>query len=259
MYVHASNILYLSSYNINKDKSILYYKEIKQFEPKAIEGYPSSLYNLGVFLKEADLKLNIPLAFTSSETLYEFQRELIEDILGTKIYDRYGCTEKTISIAQKQNKQQEYYEEPGYSINEYNKDSIFTTSLINDVFPLIRYEVNDIVETKNTFDGFAICSISGRKEDMIVCKDGSLIGRIDHVFKGVNNIKFAQIIQNHSGGIIVNIVPEKNYSLKDKQLIIENIYHKMGKNNIDITINIISEKEIIYTSRNKFKLVISNI
>ena len=62
------------------------------------------MYNLSVFLKEQDLKLNIPLAFTSSETLYEFQRKLIEDILGTKIYDRYGLTERTISIAQKQNK-----------------------------------------------------------------------------------------------------------------------------------------------------------
>lgn len=258
MYVHASNTLYLSSYNINKEKSILYYKEIKRFKPKAIEGYPSSLYNLSVFLKEQDLKLNIPLAFTSSETLYEFQRKLIEDILGTKIYDGYGLTERTISIAQKQNKK-EYYEEPGYSINEYNNESIFTTSLINDVFPLIRYEVNDIVITKKTFNDFAICSISGRKEDMIVCKDGSLIGRIDHVFKGVNNIKFAQIVQNKIGEIILNIVPEENYSLKDKQLIIDNIYQKMGRHNVDIKIEVISEKEIIYTSRNKFKLVVSKL
>lgn len=256
MYVHASSTLYLSSYNINKNKSILYYKEIKRFKPKAIEGYPSSLYNLCVFLKEQDLKLKIPLAFTSSETLYDFQRNLIEDILETKIYDRYGCTERSISIAQKQNKQ-EYYEEPGYSINEYNDDSIFTTSLINNVFPLIRYEVNDIVDTKIQSDNIVIGSISGRKEDMIICKDGSLIGRIDHVFKGVNNVKFAQILQNQIGEIIVNIVPEENYSIKDKQLIIDNIYQKMGKNNIDIKIEMVSEKEIIYSSRNKFKLVVS--
>ena len=74
-----------------------------------------------------------------------------------------------------------------------------------------------------------------------------------------NNIKFAQIVQNKIGEIILNIVPEENYSLKDKQLIIDNIYQKMGRHNVDIKIEVISEKEIIYTSRNKFKLVVSKL
>ncbi len=51
MYVHISNTLYLSSYNINEQTVWAYYKGIEKRSPRAIEGYPSSLYNLALLLK----------------------------------------------------------------------------------------------------------------------------------------------------------------------------------------------------------------
>lgn len=43
--VHVSNTLYLSSYNININTATRYFQLIKKHHPKAIEGYPSSLYS----------------------------------------------------------------------------------------------------------------------------------------------------------------------------------------------------------------------
>ena len=91
------------------------------------------------------MKLDIPVAFTSSETLLGYQRALIEKQLGTEIYDNYGMTERTIYLKEANN-HQGYYELPGYSINEYLKDGEICTSLINEAFPLIRYRSNDIIE-----------------------------------------------------------------------------------------------------------------
>ena len=73
------------------------------FRPIAIEGYPSSLYSLALFLKDAELELNIPITFTSSETLLDYQRDLIEERLGTEIHDRYGMTERTIFLVESHN------------------------------------------------------------------------------------------------------------------------------------------------------------
>ena len=149
--IHLSNTLFLSSYNINSNTVEQYYKKIVMFQPIAIEGYPSSLYSLALFLKDAELELSIPITFTSSETLLDYQRDLIEERLGTEIYDRYGMTERTIFLVESHN-HAGYYEAPGFSINEYIDDGEICTSLINDAFPMIRYRSNDIMEIEEATD-----------------------------------------------------------------------------------------------------------
>lgn len=60
--VHVSNTLFLSSYNINEHTAMTYYQLIKQHHAKAIEGYPSSLYNLALVLHDKGLECHIPVA-----------------------------------------------------------------------------------------------------------------------------------------------------------------------------------------------------
>ena len=98
--VHISNTLYLSSYNINPQTTELYYNQIVKHNPVAIEGYPSSLYSLALMIRDKGLQLHIPVAFTSSESLLDYQRELIEKQFDTQIYDHYGTTERTIRLSE---------------------------------------------------------------------------------------------------------------------------------------------------------------
>lgn len=127
-------------------------------------------------MSEAGLKLDIPVAFTSSETLFGYQRALIEKQLGTEIYDNYGMTEQTIYLQEAFN-HQGYYELPGYSINEYLEDGEICTSLTNEAFPLIRYRSNDIIELAELdaeHPQIMVKSVEGRKEDFLLCKDGGV-------------------------------------------------------------------------------------
>ena len=89
-----------------------YYDQILKHKPVAIEGYPSSLYSLALMLRDRGLQLHIPLAFTSSESLLDYQRALIETQFGTQVYDHYGTTERTIRLSEALN-HNGYYEEPG--------------------------------------------------------------------------------------------------------------------------------------------------
>lgn len=257
--VHINNTLYLSSYNISRNTISLYYNLIIKYRPKAIEGYPSSLYSLALFLKDAGLKLHIPLTFTSSETLLDFQRELIEEQLGTEIFDNYGMTEKTIYLQESKN-HTGYYELPGYSINEYVQDGEICTSLINSQFPLIRYYSHDIVEladANNEHPKVIVKQLEGRKDDVIRCKDGGLVQQLSFVLKGVNHVKCTQMVQNISGFLEIRIVPDLNFTIKDQNQIEKNIIDRIGSENIDFAVRQIAENEIQYTKRGKFKYLIN--
>jgi phenylacetate-CoA ligase len=257
------NTLYLSSYQINEQTIAHYYRKILSYKPVAIEGYPSSLYSLCYFLRDKHLCLSIPVCFTSSETLFDFQRELIEKVLNTEIYDYYGNTEKAISLAECID-HRGYFSQLGYSINEFREDCIITTSLINSSFPLIRYKVDDTVSLTSvpTLLNSELCVvdfINGRTDDNILTKNGTKIGRLDHLFKGVGNIKLAQIVQNEIGKIIINIVPDGIFSEKDRLKLIVHIDERIGLDNIDFTISIVADSQIIYTRRNKFRQVVSTL
>lgn len=258
MKVHVSNTLYLSSYCINKDTIKTYYDLIIKHKPVAIEGYPSSLYTLSLCMSEAGLKLDIPVAFTSSETLLDYQRILIEKQLGTEIYDNYGMTEQTIYLQESHN-HQGYYEMPGYSINEYLEDGEICTSLTNEAFPLIRYRSNDVIEIAELdaeHPQIMVKSVEGRKEDFLLCKDGGRIQRLDFIFKGVNHVRYGQLVQEKNGFLNVNIVPDFGFSKLDEKSIENNVIERIGKDNIDFKINQIRESDLVYTKRGKFKFLI---
>lgn len=74
--------------------------ELQRVQPRLVYSTPSSrLSELSAHLLERDIRLQgIRGVMTSSETLLEHTRALIEDAFGTRVYDQYGSTE-CLSIA----------------------------------------------------------------------------------------------------------------------------------------------------------------
>lgn len=263
--VHISNTLFLSSYNINAYTAKTYYQLIEKHRPKAIEGYPSSLYSLALVLSDQGLECHIPLAFTSSETMHDYQKNLIEKVFHTQIYDHYGTTERSIRLEESFD-HDGYFEDPGYGIEEYHDNYVITTSLINDVFPLIRYQTNDSIKIKTSVNPTKTYSptierIEGRSISYIVGKDGTKYSdsALTFIFKKVHGIRFAQFVQNKIGKVIVNIVVEPTFNDDDKKCILKYINQTVGTENMDIEVRLIPESELQYTKRNKLALVVSNL
>ena len=267
--VHVSNTLFLSSYNINAQTAETYHRLIEKHHPKAIEGYPSSLYSLALVLRDKGLECHIPVAFTSSETLFDYQRKVIEQVFQTQVYDHYGTTERTIRLEESFN-HNGYFEDSGYGIEEYYDDYIISTSLINDVFPLIRYKTEDRVvlkeDVRKTPEGFidytnGIEKVDGRAMTFIVGKDGTKYSNaaLTFIFKDVEWVKYSQFIQKEKGKVDLNIVPDGSVYKETEKELLQNIDKKIGLDNIDISIHQVSEKELIYTNRNKLMLVVNEI
>lgn len=266
MKIHVSNTLFLSSYNINSKTAETYHCLIERHHPKAIEGYPSSLYSLALVLKDKGLECHIPVAFTSSETLFDYQRKLIEKIFHTQVYDHYGTTERTIRLEESFD-HNGYFEDPGYGIEEYYDDHIISTSLINDIFPLIRYKTDDRIVLKEGINkssqGFidnagGIERVVGRTDDILVCKDDSMVTRVDFIEEG-EHIKACQWIQNEKGKLEIRIAPDEGFTDKDRNFVVEETLKRCGHGNMDITTKVCSMDEMIYSKRGKFKLIVNNL
>ena len=267
--IHVSNTLFLSSYNINSKTAEIYHRLIEKHHPKAIEGYPSSLYSLALVLRDKGLECHIPVAFTSSETLFDYQRKLIEQVFHTQVYDHYGTTERTIRLEESFD-HNGYFEDPGYGIEEYYDDHIISTSLINDVFPLIRYKTDDRIILKEgiekTPEGFinyshGIENVDGRAMTFIVGMDGTKYSdaALTFIFKDANGVRYSQFVQKERGKVELNIVPDASYSEEVEKQILYNINEKIGFDNINVTIHYVKENELIYTNRNKLMFVVNEI
>jgi phenylacetate-CoA ligase len=245
------NTLFLSSYLIGSDRAKEYLDLVRSFRAKAIEGYPSSLYGLALLFRELGQSVEIPACFTSSETLLPFQRSLIEEVFQTRIYDYYGCTERVVALSQIGDSPF-YNEDPGYSLCEFREDCLIATGLINSAFPLIKYKVDDVV-VKDA-EG-RIVGIQGRAEDVVLCRDGTRLGRLDHIFKGVDGIDLAQIVQRVAGDVDINVVLSANTDDHVFDTILRNVRERANESNLSVNIKAIRPDEIIYTSRGKFSLV----
>ncbi|WPP51362.1 phenylacetate--CoA ligase family protein [Catalinimonas niigatensis] len=248
--------LYLSSYQLREENTEWYFKRIARFKPNAIFSYPSSIEALCNLLETRNYKLDIPYVFTSSETVYDFQREKVKKVLGAKIVDWYGNAERSIALEQLSD--ETYIEAPLYSFNEYFPDHIYTTSFLNSIFPLIRYEVEDVVQIDDSSisQNQKIISIQGRKDDFLVFSDGTKIGRMSGTLKGVNHIKYTQFVQNDPSFFVVNVVPSQGYNQQDEELLVKKISSKVGE--VPFSVNKVSESEIIRTKAGKYKLIVNN-
>lgn len=255
MYVSASKTLYLSTFLLNETNIKSYCNALNSLKPKAIEGYPSALINLCLLISEEHLECSVPIIFTSSESLGDSQRTVIEETLHGRIFDHYGTTERTISLNENIN-HSGYYEDPGYSINEYYEGYVLTTSLINNAFPLIRYKVEDGVEKDS--DG-KITGINGRTMVQVTGKDGTRFSSaaLNYLVKAIPDIVVAQLVQKEVGKLDVNLLPKKNIDNTTIKIAKEAIDKRIGKGNMDVNIRIIDKSQLIYTKRGKLELIVN--
>jgi len=263
----AENKLIMSSYHLSAKTMDHYLAALRKYKILGIEGYPSSVYALARFLLERDQQLPMKAILTTSETLTQKQKSAIEKAFACRVFDYYGMAERVAAIHTCEHGR--YHLVPEYSLVEFIKtdrlgDGCFEvvgTSLNNRAMPLIRYRVGDIVKPGNEQCpcGRAypvIKSIIGRRDDYIVTPSGKLVGRLDHIFKGVQHLLEAQLYQPDRERVVLRIVADKDYRRKDGQEILEKLQQRLGE---EMLLEIENVASIPRNGRGKFKAVVSNV
>ncbi|MEK7762561.1 MAG: hypothetical protein AAB433_13360 [Nitrospirota bacterium] len=110
---------------------------------------------------------------------------------------------------------------------------IIGTNWSNPAFPLFRYDTGDLAhysEGTQSCDmtGRVIDSIDGRKEDYVVLPSGARLGRLDHIFKDLTQIREAQIYQPNRETLIFRIVKRDDYTADSERRLLEEARKRLG-------------------------------
>ena len=224
-----------NSFRINREILPEVISKINRMKPVLIKGYLSSLLFLAGYMNEKGIEPPVSLKTVSSttETLLQKDRKMLEAVFHVPVYDQYGCGEAS-AIAYEcaahkgMHLTQEHVIAEILDENENpvsGSGNVVITNLDNFIMPFIRY-VNGDMATMS--DGKCSCgvtspllaSVDGRICDAIILNDGA---RVHGVFftdilyeKGISyeKIRRFQVYQNKPGEIEFRI---ESPLLTDKQ------------------------------------------
>lgn len=269
---HLKQLL-MSSFHLKPDNLPSYFEALREFRPSVIDGYPSSLYVLAKVLLSRGERLPLSAAITSSETLYDFQREAIEQAFQCRVFDYYAAAERVIfAVECDRHEGHHLCEEYGLTeiLGEGNEPApigaegvMVGTSLHNIGMPLIRYRTTDRTALK-THD----CScgrtlplmqdVTTKAEDLLRLRDGRLIppSVLTHPFKPLDSIEASQLVQTELDRLLIRLIPRAEYSEKDAHHLVRELKARLGA---DMRIDIELVDSLPRTARGKFKWVISEV
>lgn len=258
IYNSVDNQLFMSTYHL-KDENIKYYiAKLNKFKPKLLDGYPSALYIIARHINKnkTNLKFKPTAIATTAETLYDYQKEEIENAFNCKVFNQYASSEGSPFITECVLGRLHVNEDSGIFefLNINNKPAkpgeiarMVVTSFRNWKTPLLRYDIEDTVllAEENTVcpcgcKMLYVEKIVGREDDVLWTEEKGYVGRMDTAYKGLEGIIQSQLIQKRKDLLIVNQTIDKDYSPKMNQLLIKNLKDRLGEN-IQININIVEE------------------
>lgn len=269
---YAEDSLFFSLYHMSDATLGDYVKALNKYRPHFIQGYPSGMYALALFMKKRSLKVHAPKAiFSASEVLHDDQKQLIEEMFGAPVFQWYGQVELTVNIHECHERRMHVKEE--YGLLELLKDdgteaqagevgTVVATGWGNKAFPLIRYNTGDAMKMSAEQScpcgrgGRIVEKIMGRDEDFIITPEGKYVGRLDFVFKPVHTVSESQIIQETENEITVKVVPMEGFSKADEELIKSKLRERIGNS---FTITVEKVQQIPRTKNGKIRYVISKI
>jgi len=220
-----------------------YVQAVHDTPARYAQGYPSALH----LVARAMLAEKRPLppgrlvaVFTSSESLLEFQRDVIAEAFAAPVRDHYACSELAVSMGacaqDRLHVDMEYCiveVEPVEETADWVRGPLLVTGLGNEALPFLRYRIGDIGTRAKTpcpcgRPGDSFLSIEGRVEDYVATPDGRLIGRLDHVFKQQTSVAEAQIVQKRPDRILVFVVPSADWRDSSEALLVQEIRKRLG-------------------------------
>jgi phenylacetate-CoA ligase len=246
--------------------------EINSFKPTLIVGYPSSLVAFSEFLIKEQIKIHIPNGIiTSGETLFEPQRERIEQAFGCKVLNRYGSREMG-NIASECSHQNGLHIHEDHVIVEILDENqqpckagelgeIVVTDLDNFGFPMIRYRIGDLgsfAEAPRSWEKpyRLLNKVEGRVFDLVVGINGNRVpgNYFTLYFRKLPGIKRFQVHQKLDLSLKILLETNDEYSEETEQKLIAGLKEQLGS---DINLELKQVTEIAPTTSGKHRWVIS--
>jgi phenylacetate-CoA ligase len=242
-------------------------KTIRSYKPVLLQGYASILAELSRYIVDNNIQMpkTILGIYSTAEVLSDWQRKLMEQAFGCKVYNQYGSREIPNIACECGHGNQHIFTDMVYlesqTIN--GEDRLVITSLTNRLMPLIRYDIGDSGRLK---EGDCACGSPFPLMEMGLCRSNDLIktksGKSVHpsyfnrLLYGQTDIRQYQFIQNELDKITLNIVSTGNLMIETVKSLKESLHRDIDEN-IVLEINYVDEIKRSVSGKHRF--VISNL
>ena len=270
-----NNMLPLSSYDLKKTTLYEYVDRLNRFRPKLLTSYPGPLTELAQFMLDCGgLKVpSICSIISSAETLFSWQKEIIETAFSKPVFNRYGCREFG-DIAHECERREglhinadrlilEIIDEDLVPVRPLQMGEIVITDLDNYGMPLIRYRIGDraTISDKECSCGRGLPllhSVEGRSLDVVRAPNGNALGGTfwTLLFRSRSGIRAFQVVQEEKNGIVVNFVSDEHQNNLELDYFSKKIMEQCGE---DFLVKFNRVDSIEKTTSGKTRFVISNL
>jgi len=275
-YYPEFNELRCSSYHLQPENMEVYRNCALEYEPDWIRCYPSSGYIFAKFLKETGRPFpRIKGVLCASENLYDFQKELLGEVFGTRVFSHYGhyelaalagfCEHEDTYHVLPQYGYVELVDSDGRAVTEPGgKGEIVATSFIMRATPFVRYKTRDVAVLKGW--GCSACGrpyqiwdrVEGRLQEIIVTGGGRRISMTavnmhDDTFDRVKQFQFHQ---REKGKAIFRYIPKAGCDAEEVVRIKSRLLAKLG-DDMELTMQPVAD--IPLTKRGKHRFLIQEL
>ncbi len=257
-----------SSFHITEENIPYYIKSLNKFKPQAIDGFPSSMYDIALYMLRNNIRFDFkPIAiFPTAETITQEHRAVIEEAFGAKVRDQYASSEGAPFVWECECGNYHYDITTGVIENIEGSNEILVTSFTTYGTPLIRYRIGDSMVFEDSrkvcdcgFNTPLVKSIEGRTIDFLYSTNGGKInlGNVSNIFKYMpNTITKAQLVQDSLNHLLVKIVVDGKFTDRDKKMLTDEIKHKFGS---DMNIDFEVVDDIPREKSGKYKLIVNKV
>lgn len=275
-YVRELEELRCSTYHLTEPRMEKYRKAALKYKPDFIKCYPSAGYSFARYVKDSG-KPFPPLkgVLCASENLYDYQKNLMQQVFRTRIFSHYGHYELAV-LAGFCEHEDTYHVLPQYGYAELldsNNNPVTTpgqtgeviaTSFIMDNTPFIRYRTQDTAvlkgyQCKSCKRPYQVWEkIEGRLQEFVISKKGEYISMTainmhNDIF---DDIKQFQFYQKEKGLVTFRYVPKFALPKQTLRRIHSELMKKFGS---DISLRMRKVVNIPPTARGKHRFLIQKL
>lgn len=270
---HFYKVRYYSTFHIKEDYLQYYLKDLINFKPKFLVGFPSTMLEIAKYGLNNNFvfpKNTVKAIFPTAETVTHETRRILELFFNAKIYDQYASSEGAPFIFECKNNNLHFdflsgvFEVLDNNNVPSNSGKLVVTSFTTYGTPLIRYDIGDSIVLSDEIcncgnNNPLVKQILGRIDDYIYSPENGKInlGNVSNTLKDTKGIIKFQVIQNSLDQIILKTIIDKSIFTPEY----EKIYLKNWKDRIGdkMKIEIQYLEDIPVEPSGKYRMVKNNI
>jgi phenylacetate-CoA ligase len=241
--------------------------------PHAIVAYVKPLYELARGLDEQGIQPYSPRSIVvGAEKLHSFERELIERVFRSPVFETYGSREFMLIAAECEQHRGlhitsehllvELLDDKDKPVEPGEEGNVVVTDLFNYGMPFIRYRTGDraIASGRPCACGRGLPTLSrivGRQLDIVRTPDGRIIPGefFPHLMKDFRGVRAFQVVQQRIDSVTVQIVADAGFEVVAPALA-ATIQQQLGPG---VRLSIERVENIPLTAAGKRRVVISQV